>query len=267
MENIVKFESLGLTFNINRTAFSIFGLNVYWYGIIIAFGLMVAFIYALKESEKLGIAQDDLLNLFIIGLPSAIVGARLYYVIFSFDDYRDNLLEIFNIRGGGIAIYGAIIGAFLAVFLYCRKKRIDLLKILDILAVGFLIGQSIGRWGNFVNGEAFGGNTSALFAMTIIKNGKTIAQNVHPTFLYESVWNLLGLIFLLIYKRKQVFKGELFSLYMLWYGLGRFLIEGLRTDSLYIGPFRVSQVLSLILLSLGTYITIAGRKKVKSKKE
>lgn len=261
MENIVKFESLGLTFNINRTAFSIFGLNVYWYGIIIAFGLMVAFIYALKESEKLGIAQDDLLNLFIIGLPSAIVGARLYYVIFSFDDYRDNLLEIFNIRGGGIAIYGAIIGAFLAVFLYCRKKRIDLLKILDILAVGFLIGQSIGRWGNFVNGEAFGGNTSALFAMTIIKNGKTIAQNVHPTFLYESVWNLLGLIFLLIYKRKQVFKGELFSLYMLWYSLGRFLIEGLRTDSLYIGPFRVSQVLSLILLSLGTYITIAGRKK------
>ena len=141
------------------------------------------------------------------------------------------------------------------------------MKILDILAVGFLIGQSIGRWGNFVNGEAFGGNTSALFAMTIIKNGKTIAQNVHPTFLYESVWTLLGLIFLLIYKRKQVFKGELFSLYMLWYGLGRFLIEGLRTDSLYIGPFRVSQVLSLILLSLGTYITIAGRKKVKSKKE
>lgn len=267
MENIIKFENLGLTFNINRTAISIFGLNIYWYGVIIAFGLILAFIYATKEAEKKGITQDDLLNLFIIALPCAIVGARLYYVIFSFDDYKNNLIEIFNIRAGGIAIYGAIIGASLAVFLYCRKKKVDIFKVLDIFAVGLLIGQAIGRWGNFVNGEAFGGTTSSLFAMTIISDGKTIAQNVHPTFLYESMWNLLGLIILLLYKRKQVFKGELFSLYMFWYGLGRFLIEGLRADSLYFGPFRVSQIISLILLLAGAYITVKGRKKAKLKKE
>ena len=261
MENIIKFENLGLTFNINRTAISIFGLNIYWYGVIIAFGLIIAFIYATKEAEKKGITQDDLLNLFIIALPCAIVGARLYYVIFSFNDYKNNLLEIFNIRGGGIAIYGAIIGASLAVFLYCRKKKVDLFKVLDIFAVGLLIGQAIGRWGNFVNGEAFGGTTSTLFAMTIIKDGTTIAQNVHPTFLYESIWNFLGLIILLLYKRKQVFKGELFSLYLLWYGLGRFLIEGLRADSLYIGAFKASQLLSFVLFILGVCLTIRGRKK------
>ncbi len=263
MENIIKFENLGLTFNINRTAFSIFGLNIYWYGIIIAFGLIIAFIYATKEAEKKGITQDDLLNLFIIALPCAIVGARLYYVIFSFDDYKNNLLDIFNIREGGIAIYGAIIGASLAVFLYCRKKKVDLFKVLDIFAVGLLIGQSIGRWGNFVNGEAFGGATSSLFAMTIIKDGKMIAENVHPTFFYESMWNFLGLIILLLYKKKQAFKGELFSLYMFWYGLGRFLIEGLRADSLYLGTFRVSQMLSFVLLLAGVYIIISGRKKQK----
>ncbi len=267
MENIIKFENLGLTFNINRTAISIFGLNIYWYGVIIAFGLIIAFIYATKEAEKKGITQDDLLNLFIIALPCAIVGARLYYVIFSFDDYKNNLLEIFNLRAGGIAIYGAIIGASLAVFLYCRKKKIDIFKVLDIFAVGLLIGQAIGRWGNFVNGEAFGGTTSTLFAMTIIKDGNMIAENVHPTFFYESMWNFLGLVILLLYKRKQAFKGELFSLYMFWYGLGRFLIEGLRADSLYLGPFRISQIISLILLLAGAYIIVKGRKKAKSKKE
>ena len=147
-----------------------------------------------------------------------------------------------------------------------QKEKVDLFKVLDIFAVGLLIGQSIGRWGNFVNGEAFGGTTSTIFAMTIIKNGKIIAQNVHPTFFYESMWNFLGLIILSIYKRKQVFKGELFSLYMFWYGLGRFLIEGLRADSLYIGDFRVSQILSFVLLLAGVYITINGRKKAKFNK-
>ena len=263
MNKIISFEKLGLCFNINRAAFSLFGFNIYWHGIIIASGLILAYFYAVRETKRVGISQDDLLNLFILALPCSIIGARLYYVIFSFDSYKNNLWEVFNIREGGIAIYGAIIGACLSIIIYCKKKKVNLWKVLDILAVGLLIGQSIGRWGNFVNGEAFGDATSSIFAMTIISDGKTVAENVHPTFFYESMWNLLGLIILLLYKKKQVFKGELFSLYMLWYGLGRFLIEGLRADSLYIGSIRVSQMLSLALLIVGAVIIIIGRKKTK----
>ena len=260
MENMIKFENLGLTFNISRSAFSIFGIDIYWYGIIIATGLILAFIYATREAEKTGLKQDDLLNMFIIAVPCAIIGARLYYVIFSFSDYRSNLSDIFKIREGGLAIYGGVIAAFLTVLIYCKRKKINLNKVLDILAVGLLIGQSIGRWGNFVNGEAFGSETASVFAMTIITDGSEIAKNVHPTFLYESVWNFIGIIFLLLYKRKKAFDGELFSLYLFWYGLGRFFIESLRSDSLYIGSLKVSQLVSLLILILGIIFVIRGRR-------
>jgi len=264
MENIIKFESLGLTFNINRSAFSIFGIDIYWYGIIIAAGLLLAFFYAVREADKTGISQDDLLNLFLFSLPAAIIGARLYYVIFSFSDYKNNLMEIFNIREGGLAVYGGIIGATAIIFIYCKKKKISPYTILDILSVGLLIGQSLGRWGNFVNGEAFGSETNSLFAMTIITDGITIAKYVHPTFFYESIWNLLGIFVLLIYKRKKLFSGELFALYMVWYGLGRTLIEKLRSDSLMIGNIRVSQLLSFIIFIAGIYFIIRGRKHKKN---
>lgn len=259
MENIVKFENLGLIFHLNRIAFSIFGINIYWYGLIIATGLIIAFMYAIREAEKVNLSQDDLLNLFLIAVPCAIIGARLYYVIFSFSDYRNDLASIFNLREGGLAVYGGIIAATVAIFIYCKIRYISPYKVLDILAVGLLIGQGIGRWGNFVNGEAFGAKTSSVFAMTIISDGAKIAKGVHPTFLYESLWNFFGLIVLILYKKKKKFEGELISLYMVWYGLGRVWIEALRADSLYMGNIKISQFVSLILLIFGIFFIIKGR--------
>lgn len=266
MNNVISFEKLGLSFNISRTAFSLFGIDVYWYGIIIAAGLVAAFIYASYASEKEGINQNDFLNMFIIAVPCSIIGARLYYCIFSFDSYKNNLADIFNLRQGGLAIYGGIIAAFAVVLVYCKIKHIKASKVLDVLAVGLLIGQCIGRWGNFVNGEAFGTASDNFLAMTIVQNGKTIAENVHPTFLYESLWNILGIAVILSYKKKRLFSGELFCLYMVWYGLGRMYIEGLRSDSLYIGEFRISQLLSAAILIIGVLLTIRGRKLVKAEK-
>lgn len=264
MENIISFEKIGLSFNVSRTAFSFLGIDVYWYGIIIALGLISAFIYGSYASEKEGISQNDFLNMFIIAVPCAIIGARLYYCIFSFDEYKDNLTDIFNLRQGGLAIYGGVIAAAIVVLVYCKIKKIKYTKVLDILAVGLLIGQCIGRWGNFVNGEAFGTAANHFLAMTIVSNGRTIAENVHPTFLYESLWNLLGIAVLLIYKRKRLFSGELFCLYMVWYGFGRMFIEGLRTDSLYIGDYRISQLLSAVILIVGILLIIRGRKLKKA---
>ena len=267
MQNTIIFEKLGLTFTVNRTAFSVFGIDVYWYGIIIATSLVIAFIYASYAIKKENIDQNDFLNMFLIAVPCAIIGARLYYCIFNFAEYKDNLLEVFNLRNGGLAIYGGIIAAVLVIIIYCKIKKISSLKILDILAVGLLIGQCIGRWGNFVNGEAYGCETSNFLAMTIIKNGITVAKNVHPTFLYESLWNLLGILVLLVYKKRRLFYGEIFYLYMIWYGFGRMFIERLRTDSLYIGSVRVSQLVSAIILIAGILLIIHGRKLVKLKEQ
>lgn len=263
MENTIKFSKLGLSLDVSRTAFTIFGIDIYWYGLIIAAGLVFAFIYAVKEAAKQNIKQDDLLNMFIIAVPCSVIGARLYYVIFSLSEYKNNLIDIFNIRGGGLAIYGGIIAAFLTVIIYCRRKKINPYTVLDILAVGLLIGQAIGRWGNFVNGEAFGSETTSPLAMTIITDGLTVAENVHPTFLYESAWNAAGIFILLMYKRKKLFEGELFSLYLFWYGLGRFMIEKLRADSLYIGDIKVSQIVSAIIIFIGIIFIIRGRKLAK----
>ena len=261
MVNNIMFSGIGLDLTVSRSLFTVFGIDIYAYGVIIALGLILAFWYGTKEADRVGLKQDDLLNMFLIAVPLAIVGARLYYVAFSWDAYSDNLSEIFNIRNGGLAVYGGIIAAVLTIFVYCRIKKISMGMVLDILCIGLLIGQAIGRWGNFFNGEAFGSETSLPWAMTIIRDGVTIAESVHPTFLYESLWNALGIVVLLLYKKKKSFNGELFCAYMVWYGLGRMFIEGLRTDSLYVGVFRVSQVLALISLVAGIVMIVINKRK------
>ncbi len=267
MINNITFPRLGVEFEVSRSLFSVFGIDVYTYGLIIGFGVILGFAYATKEVKKQGISQDDFLNMFLIGVPAAIVCARLYYVLFSWDLYKDNLMDIFNIRGGGIAIYGGVIGASASVLIYCKKGQIDARKVFDILAVGLLIGQAIGRWGNFVNGEAFGAYTDLPWAMTIERGGVLIANSVHPTFLYESLLNAIGVLVLCLYKRKKAFDGEIFCGYMVWYGFCRMLIEGLRADSLYWGSLRVSQVLSAVLVIAGVIIIIKNRKKHLTKVE
>lgn len=268
MNNTISFAEIGLSFELNRAAFYIGSFPIYWYGIIIATGLILAVLYGFHECKKVNIDSDDLLNMLLIALPVAIISARLYYVIFSWDSYKDNLLNIFDIRSGGLAIFGGIIGASAVVVLYCRKKKISIGKVLDILAVGLLIGQSIGRWGNFVNGEAFGSVTSLPWAMTVESDGKIIAENVHPTFLYESLWNGIGIIVLLAYKCIREYNGELFCGYLVWYGFGRMIIESLRADSLYIGAFRISQLLAVLCIIAGVTLILYKRlfKDIKQKK-
>lgn len=267
MNNVITFPGLGLTFEVNRAAFHIFGIPVYWYGLLIALGLILAIVYGIREAKKTGVSQDDLLNMILIAVPVAIVCARLYYVIFSWDMYKDDLLSVFDIRNGGLAIYGGVIGACLVIFFYCRRKHLSLGAVLDILAVGLLIGQAIGRWGNFVNGEAFGGPTQLPWAMSIRQDGEIIAQGVHPTFLYESLWNAAGIVILLVYKRWKSFRGEVFCGYLIWYGLGRMWIEGLRADSLYIGNLRVSQILAGLTVLAGAGILLYGRLQQRKKQQ
>ncbi len=267
MVNTISFPKLGIEFNISRSLFSVFGMPVYTYGLLIGLGIVLGFIYATRETKKNGIDQDDFLNMFIIGVPVAVICARIYYVIFSWESYRYDLLSIFNLRGGGIAIYGGVIGAAAVVLIYCKKKKLDIGKVLDILAVGLLIGQAIGRWGNFVNGEAFGGSCDSIWAMTIKQDQKVIANMVHPTFLYESVFNALGILVLCLYKKVKAFNGEIFCGYMVWYGLGRMFIEGLRADSLYLGSFRISQILSAVIVIAGVILIIKNRKKHLTKTE
>lgn len=255
MINNISFPALGIELSVNRSLFSVFGIDVYTYGVLIALGLCLAFVYAVCEANRVGLSQDDLLNMFIIAVPVSIICARIYYVVFSWADYCENPIELLNIRGGGLAIYGGIIGALLSVFAYCRVKKIGVGKVWDILAVGLPIGQAIGRWGNFVNGEAFGSVCSLPWAMTIETGGRIIAESCHPTFLYESLWNAVGVVLLLIYKRRKRCDGQLFAAYLVWYGVGRVLIEGLRTDSLYIGAFRVSQLVAGVSVLAGFFLT------------
>ncbi len=237
--NNISFPGLGLEFNINPVAFSIGSKGIYWYALIIVTGFLLATYYGMKRADKLGADKEKILDALLIAVPVAIICARVYYVIFEFDRYRDNLIEVFYIWEGGIAIYGAIIGALLSFIIYAKVTKTELLPMLDIGALGLMIGQSIGRWGNFVNGEAYGAPTDLPWRMVV--NG-TLA---HPTFLYESLWNALGFAILHFYSKRRKFKGEIFFLYVAWYGFGRFFIEGLRTDSLYIlnTGIRISQLI------------------------
>ncbi len=255
----VGFPGLNLSFDIDPVAFTIFGKDIYWYGLIIASGLILAAILCSYLAKKENLPKDTILDIVLWGTPIAIIFARLYYVIFSFDSYKDNLTDIFKIWEGGIAIYGAVLGAVLTAYIYCKIKKISFLKTADVAIIGVLLGQAIGRWGNFVNKEAYGRITDSFLRMEIYSGFNLIS--VHPTFLYESLWNALGVLVLLFVNKKKKNYGETFYSYLVWYGLGRFFIEGLRTDSLYLGVFRISQLVSTVLVVLGTVLLIITRRR------
>lgn len=233
-----------------------FGLEVRWYGVIITAGIVVAFLMALREGKKVGLPEDTFYDILLLAVPLALVGARLYYVIFEWPNYAHNLGAIFDIRQGGIAIYGGLITGLLVIYFYCRHQHLKMWQILDVITPGVLLAQAIGRWGNFMNQEAHGGPTTRAFLASLHLPNWLINQMqikgiyYQPTFLYESVWSLLGVIILLTLRhRKHFFKeGEIALSYVIWYSFGRFFIEGMRTDSLMLGNWRVSQVLALVLV-------------------
>ena len=241
---IIEFPGLGLTLN-PPAGFSIGSFDVRFYGLIIALGLVLAVVYSLRRKEQFGLSEDDLLDGVLWIAPFAIICARLYYCAFEWDMYKDNPISVLYIWEGGIAIYGAVIGAAIGVFIHCKFiKKISILATLDLVSLGFMIGQFIGRWGNFFNREAHGGVTDSFLRMGLINPILGTGEYYHPTFLYESLWNLFGFILLHGISKGRKYDGQIALMYVAWYGLGRAFIEGLRTDSLWWGDFRVSQVLA-----------------------
>lgn len=264
-ESVISFPGLfGLTLN-PPSYITVFGRPIYFYGILIALGFILGILFCSRNSKHFGIKQDDMYDYFLWILPTAIIGARLYYVLFKLDYYLTNPGEIIAVWNGGLAIYGGVIACVIVIIFVSRHKKIPVAAVLDVLVFGLLIGQIIGRWGNFMNREAFGAETDIFCRMGLTSpDGTTIY--VHPTFLYESLWNLVCFIFLcvLLKKGKRRYDGQFALIYFFWYGLGRAWIEGLRTDSLYIGSsgIRVSQLLSVIIsLTALTLLIVNGRKK------
>lgn len=278
--NIVQFPGLwGLEFEIRRWAFEIFGIRIYWYGIIIAFGFLLAVLFGLRDSKKYSLEPDNILDLVLFAAPAAIISARLFYVIFSWSQFRDNPIDIINTRKGGLAIYGGVIGALIVAYIFAEKKKIGALRLIDFGTPFLVMAQGIGRWGNFVNQEAFGSKTTLPWRMNgdipnEYLNGlkdpsglplDTKIWGVHPTFLYESLWDFAIFFFLLWYRKKKKLDGEVFFLYMILYGFGRFFIESLRTDSLMVGSLRISQVLAaLFVIAFTTFFIIRRKKMVKA---
>ena len=236
-------------------AFSVFGFEIRWYGLLIAIAVLIGTLLATKEAKRKGIKEEAFLDLLIFAVPVAIIFARLYYVIFTWDYYSQNPGQILNIRGGGLAIHGVIIGGILVALIFSKIRKINFWSIADAAAPSLILGQAIGRWGNFANSEAHGGPTDLPWG--IIIDG----VKVHPTFLYESIWNLLVFGFLLWYRRKFANReGEIFLLYIILYSLARLFIEGLRTDSLMLGQIRVAQLISLIAIVIGGAILYYKKK-------
>jgi len=255
----ITFPGLGLSFTIDPIAFSFFGLGVHWYGIIIVTGFILAFSLANRDSKTFNIKQNDISDLLLVVAPFSIIGARLYYVAFEWSNYKNNLLEVFNIRNGGLAIYGGILTAVLVTYIFTKRRKMNMWELFDFLIPYVALAQSIGRWGNFVNQEAHGVETSLPWRMEIFNPLNMQRVAVHPTFLYESLWNLGLFLFLLWFRRKKKNEGEVFTLYLALYGLARFFIEGMRTDSLYIGIFRVSQMLAGLFFIAGITIFFVRR--------
>ncbi len=258
----VEFPGLNIMLNPDT---NFFGTPVHWYGVIIALGLILAVLICLRISKKHGISDDTILDMVIFGAPAAVICARIYYVVFKWDSYKNRLADIFKVWEGGIAIYGAVIGAVAAVLIYCKVKKLNPLKCIDVGCIGLAVGQAVGRWGNFVNREAFGAPASSLvpWRMRLYTDATlTTWAEVHPTFLYESLWNVGVFIVLLKLIGKKKFDGQVFWTYLLSYGIGRFWIEGLRLDSLYFGPVRISQIVALITVVLAIVMLIIGSKKV-----
>lgn len=276
MINIVTFPGLGLSFELNRVAFTLFGRPVYWYGLIITCGLLLAVALCSRWSGRFGVTPDEIIDLMIFAVPAALVAIRVYYVLFNLDFYRNedgslDWLRMLRYSDGGLAIYGAIISSIIVLLIFSRVRKTSFLAFADLGVHGLLIGQMIGRWGNFVNVEAFGGVTdlpwrmcSERIANYLLEHGLVDSQTyqavldgtlgVHPTFFYESAWNLVGLLLVYAIGRwARKYDGECFLFYLFWYGLGRFWIEGMRTDSLYFfdltffgNPIRTSQMVALL---------------------
>ena len=284
MDMEINFPNLGIYLDHVGKNISIFGFSIAYYGIVIVTGMMIAIWIAQREAKRTGQNPEQYLDLAMIGIAAGILGARIYYVIFAWDYYKDDLLSIFNIRQGGLAIYGGIIGACIAVVIYSRKKKQNFSLLMDTASMSIVFGQIMGRWGNFFNREAFGDYTNNLFAMqlpvsavraneitqkmwdhVVTVNGVEYIQ-VHPTFLYESLWNVGVLLFLFWFRKRKKFNGEVFLMYLIGYGLGRIWIEGLRTDQLLLPVvgLPVSQLLSGCLVVGCTILVVWKRKKLSS---
>ena len=284
MDMEINFPNLGIYLDHVGKSISIFGFSIAYYGIVIVTGMMIAIWIAQREAKRTGQNPEQYLDLAMIGIAAGILGARIYYVIFAWDYYKDDLLSIFNIRQGGLAIYGGIIGACIAVVIYSRKKKQNFSLLMDTASMSIVFGQIMGRWGNFFNREAFGDYTNKLFAMqlpvsavraneitqkmwdhVVTVNGVEYIQ-VHPTFLYESLWNVGVLLFLFWFRKRKKFNGEVFLMYLIGYGLGRIWIEGLRTDQLLLPVvgLPVSQLLSGCLVVGCTILVVWKRKKLSS---
>ena len=264
----LSFPGLGIgNFQIKPVAF----LSVHWYGIIITLGIVVAFLYAFYREKKIKIKTDDMVDVALFLIPFSVLGARLYYVLTTLNEYHyDSFIKVIAVWNGGIAIYGGVIAGVITIFAVCRFKKLKALDVLDCIAPGLILAQAIGRWGNFFNGEAFGcvvSETSPLYflrmgvisPMSVDKFGNFSMHYVHPTFLYESVWNLLGFFLMHFFYKKKSFSGEIVLWYAVWYGVGRMFIEGLRMDSLMVGPFRISQVVALVCFVGGAIAIMTKR--------
>lgn len=254
----ISFPALGVELNPSRVAFTVFGVEIYWYALIIATGFLLAVLYGFARAKDFGLTTDQIADGLLIAVPCAIIGARLYYVIFEWDAYFGadaDPWSFLRIRDGGLAIYGGVIATVLSLYGYTRVKRLKLAPVLDLASLGLLIGQCIGRWGNFINREAHGGVTSTRFFLRMGLEENGVVTYYHPTFLYESVWNLAGFLLLHFLSKKRKYDGQVFLMYLAWYGLGRAWIEGMRTDSLYLGntKIRVSQVLAAV-----TFLAASG---------
>lgn len=243
----ISFPGLGITVDPSPVAFTVLGKDVYWYGIIIAFGFLMAYFYMNARCKSFGLSQDNLLDMLFWAVPLGIVCARIYYCVFYWDLYRDDPISCLYIWEGGLAIYGGVIGGCIGLFLCHKVQKRPFFAMLDLASFGVLIGQICGRWGNFMNREAHGGETGSFLRMGLV-DADGVTRYYHPTFLYESLWNLVGLVIMHIVSKKRKFDGEIMLLYLFWYGLGRAWIEGLRTDSLYLFDtgIRVSQLLAVL---------------------
>ncbi len=276
----ILFPNLGLEFEVNVDAFTIFGLSIKWYAVIITIGMILAMIYGFSRMEKFGVDEDRGFDAVIGGIVGGLIGARLFYVIFAWDQFSGNVMKIFDIRSGGLAIYGGLIGGILVACIIAKIRKLRILPLLDVAAPCFLIGQGIGRWGNFFNQEAFGSNTELPWGMTSekIQYYLTVKQSsifettgvtvdpllpVHPCFLYESIGCLVGVLALHFLAKRRKFDGEVFLTYLAWYGTIRAIIEGFRTDSLMLGTIRISQLLSILFVITSVILIIIFRNRAK----
>ncbi|MCP8970614.1 prolipoprotein diacylglyceryl transferase [Ectobacillus ponti] len=258
---------LGSVPHLDRVFVQLGPFSIYWYGVIIGTGVLLALLLAVREGERRGVPKDTFVDVVLFAVPIAILCARTYYVIFEWSYYSAHPDQIINIRQGGLAIHGGLIGAIATGIVFARRRGLSFWKLVDIAAPSILLGQAIGRWGNFMNQEAYGGEVSRSFLESLHLPGFIINQMYiegayhHPTFLYESLWSFTGVVLLLLLRRANLRRGELFFTYLIWYSIGRFFVEGLRTDSLMLGPLRIAQVISIVLI-VGSIIGIIIRRKM-----